>query len=208
MNRIVASALALAVVLAACSTASPTATGTPGTGAPPAAPGTLAPGASVAVPTFHGDVELESVIPKDVGGMTLEVQSVTAEQFFTEGTAPEDIEEFNAFLGRLGRAITDVSIAFGSATSEDFEDNISITAIRVAGADTATLLREILAFSEADATDEVTGTATVGGKSVTTFGTPDAEAQDLDYFYGVGDVVFQVSGSSMALIEEAVSKLP
>jgi hypothetical protein len=207
MNRIVASGLALAFALVGCSTAGPTTTGTPGTGATPAAPGTLAPGAPV-VPTFHGDVQLESVIPKDVGGITLEVQSVTAAQFFTEGTAPEDIEEFNAFLGRLGRAITDVSIAFGSGNSEDFEDNISITAIRVAGADTATLLREILAFSQADATDEVTGTATVGGKNVTTFGPPDAEPQDLDYFYGVGDVVFQVSGSSTALIDEAVSKLP
>jgi hypothetical protein len=201
--RAVAGAALIAILIAACSGASspaedtptqePTATPAPSVGASEDGSGaSFAPGAG----------DLDSILPDEVGGITLEYQFAEGEGVLgSEGITPE----VQDFLNRVGADTEDVSSAIGIGIDQASGGIISIFAIRVAGADEGSLRDEFRQVMEEDA-DSVFSEATLGGKEVMSFGTEGEEPDG--YMYVHDDVVFMVGGSSPELTEEALSLLP
>jgi hypothetical protein len=206
ISRSLALAAGLAIVVAACggnaATQGPGATG----GAPTQAPVTIAPATqpastdstpSFAVPSFHGDADLEKMIPSQIGGEAVSTQSMTGTQFM--GTANE---EFTAVLSTLGKQPSDLSVAFG------FNMQVGIVAFQINGVAGSAILD---AFKSASADIGTLTDASYGGKSVKKV-TPTDTTEDSSYIYTTQDVVFVVTGTTNAptdaLLNEIFSKLP
>jgi len=207
LRRLFAS-LALMLILAACGGAAPATSG-------PTAPAATNP----PIPTIPGerppaslvpDQPLEDLFPSEVGGLTLEVESATGasvrDLFGDEG----DTAELDAFLAEIGTSIENVSaaftLAFGPGATETEFLGISMGAIRVRNVPSSNVLQAFAIATQREAPGSQIGTATVGGKSVTSLSDPE-DAEATTYFYAVGDVVFFVGGTP-ALVEEAFTKLP
>lgn len=200
--RAAASASLVAIVIAACSagaspgdepTEEPTPTPTPAT----------EPSEDGSGPSFApGAGDLDSVLPDDVGGITLDYQFAEGPGVLgSEGITPE----VQDFLDRVGANMDDVSSAIGIGIDEASGGIVSIFAIRVAGADGDSLRDELQQVMQEDA-DSVFTEANLGGKDVLAFGTA---GQDSDGFmYVHEDVVFMVGASTPELSEEALSLLP
>jgi hypothetical protein len=201
--RAAAGAAVIAVLIAACSGASspaedsqteePTATPAPSVEASEdGSAASFAPGAG----------DLDSLLPDEVGGITLEYQFAEGEGVLgSEGMTPE----VQDFLDRVGADADDISSAIGFGIDQPSGGIITIFAIRVAGADEGSLRDEFRQVMEEDA-DSVSSEATLGGKQVISFGTEGEEPDG--YMYVHNDVVFMVGGSSQELTEEALSLLP
>jgi hypothetical protein len=167
--------------------------------------------------TFHGATELETLIPDQVGDITLENMSFSGQEWFdlTAGGHPATTQLLNAFLSGLGSSIDDVSAAGGNGFSDSSDAYVYVTAFRVAGADSAALLRGSIQFAVdivPIGNDGMSGTATpvtLGGKSATLV-TAELGGTVIDesYYYGYGDVVFRVSGDSEETVAAALALLP
>lgn len=165
---------------------------------------------SVAIPSFNADPELEARLPNDVAGVTLRKAS------FKGGDVPAEATELRALLTTLGRSIEDVGLA-NASSPQDAPKQVSITAVRIAGADAARFKEEFVktAVAEDEFGADVAET-TIGGKSVTTVTekpdpnepSPDPEDVDIEYAYFTGDTAFIVETDDPAVREEAFSKLP
>lgn len=204
MNRLRAAASAglVAVLIAACSgsspsegaaseeptaTPSPTAAASEGGGLP-----SLEPGAG----------DLDSLLPDEVGGITLQYQFAQGNAVLgSEGVTPE----IQDFLDRVGSSMDDVSIAIGIGVDPSSGGGVSIFAIRVAGAGSDALRDEMTQTMETD-NDSVVTEANVGGKDVLTFGTAGQDPEGFMYVHD--DVVFLVGASTPELSTEALSLLP
>jgi hypothetical protein len=202
--RSLALAAGLVILVAACGGASPTqapVTQAPVTQAPvtqatqPASSDGGVP--TFALPSFHGDVDLEKMIPAEIGGTAVSVQSMTGTEFMGTGN-----EQFTAVLGTLGKQPSDLSVAFG------FNTQISVIAFQVNGTPGDAILE---AFKNATADVGTLTDATYGGKSVKKV-TPTDTSEDVSYVYTTQDVVFVVSGIgdalTDALLNETFQKLP
>jgi hypothetical protein len=202
--RSLALAAGLVILVAACGGASPTQA--PVTQAPvtqaPVTQATQPAGSDGGVPTFalpsfHGDVDLEKMIPAEIGGTAVSVQSMTGTEFMGTGN-----EQFTAVLGTLGKQPSDLSVAFG------FNTQISVIAFQVNGTPGDAILE---AFKNATADVGTLTDATYGGKSVKKV-TPTDTSEDVSYVYTTQDVVFVVSGIgdalTDALLNETFQKLP
>jgi hypothetical protein len=199
--RAAAGAALIAFVIAACTagaspgdepTEEPTPTPTPAT----------EPSEDGSGPSFApGAGDLDSILPDEVGGITLEYQFAEGPGVLgSEGITPE----VQDFLDRVGADMDDVSSAIGIGIDEA-GGIVSIFAIRVGGADSDSLRDEFRQVMEEDA-DSVFTEANVGGKDVLAFGTAGQEADGFMYVHD--DVVFMVGASTPELSEEALSLLP
>lgn len=208
--RPLAALAVLAIVVAACGGG--TATQGPGTqGAPTQAPATQPPATTAAtegpvatgaepsldLSSFHGDTDLESLFPKEIGGQPLVVLSMTGDQFMGQGASPE----LDAALGTLGKSSSDLSVAFGGGTS------VTIVAFKIAGVPGSAILNALFQAYQSQSgtiTDQ-----TISGKSVKKVVPADA-TEGTSYIYAVQDVVFAVGGDGItdAQLSEAFSKLP
>lgn len=194
----------VAVLIAACgggaATQTPAATTVPAT----VAPGTQAPPASGGLPSFdtssfHADQDLESLMPKDVGGETITALSMSGAQFMVSGSSPE----LQAALSALGKTPADLSVAFGGNTK------ISIVAFQVDGAPADQILNALFAAYKQE-TQATISDATLGGKPVKKV-TPSDTTEAVSYIYAVRDVVFAIGSTATttdALLNEAFQKLP
>ena len=203
MNRFraAASASLVAVLIAACSAASPGAEGTEEptpTPTPATEPSEDGSGPSLA----PGAGDLDSILPDEVGGITLEYQFAEGANVLGSAGITPEVQDF---LDRVGANMDEVSSAIGIGIDEASGNILSIFAIRVAGADEGALRDEFRQVMEEDA-DSVFTEANVGGKNVLAFGTAGQEADG--YMYVKGDIVFMVGGSTPELTEEALSLLP
>jgi hypothetical protein len=204
-----AALLSAALVLAACggATAStaPAATQAPSlaaavvTAAPPTA--TLAP-TELAIPSFvlpslHGNVSLEQLIPTEIGGEAVDTQSMTGKDYVGLSSGKEVL----AMLSRLGKQPSDLSVAIGTNTQ------VAIIALQVKGVPGSQLVSAMLSGSSQYANATIT-TSTFGGKQVKYV--QPADDSDPNYVYTKDDVVFIVGGSGLtdAVVNEAFSKLP
>lgn len=202
ITRAVGLLAAAAMLIAACggnaASTAPTqaaATTAPATSAPVA---TAAPGFSFALPSFHGDEELEAMIPDSIGGETLTVMSMTGDQFLGEGSASPEI---SGALDALDKTTTDLSVAFAGTTQ------LSVIAFRVQGVPAETLFN---AFKTAQTDQYTTENASFGGKSVVKITPADGTVV---FIYLKDDTMFVVGGSGTTvpsddLLNEAFSKLP
>lgn len=198
-----------ALLIAACggnaATTAPTQAAAPTTAAttpplvtPTEAPGASSgPGASLDLSSFHGDQDLEGMIPETVAGETLTVLSMTGDQFLGGAGSPE----LEAALKALNKSTSDLSVAFAGSTS------VSILAFRVKGVPADTLFT---AFKSAETEGFTSENVTYGAKTVIKLGSSDGSTA---FIYLKADTMFVVSGSgttvpSDAVLNEAFQKLP
>lgn len=171
-------------------TAQPTAEPTP------AAAGTLPPG-----------TDLASLIPADIAGNPVVIdRPADPWSNFIQATSPESAEDI---LDRFGVSSTDFSMVAGVADDVDSPNVVFINVLRLAGVDGNALIGEMVpAILESITWMEAT-TGTVAGKHVTILAPSDpTDESSPQYFWAVGDVVFNVTGSPDEWVEEAMSKLP
>ena len=197
-----------AVLIAACggnaaSTAptAPPVTAAPVTAAPvptEVAGATQGPGASIDLSSFHGDQNLEGMIPKTIGGETLTVLSMTGDQFIGDGSASPELA---GALTALGKTTSDLSVAFAGTSK------VTVVAFRVKGVPADQLFN---AFKAAE-TDEFTSeNQNIGGKNVTKLVPADGTTI---WIYLKDDTMCVVGGAGSTvppadLLAEAFSKLP
>ncbi len=216
MLRLLAGALATFMTLVACS-GSPAGTTVPGattaTATQAPAIGTTPPDQPPGQPnaSLVPDLPLEALFPDDVGGQTLTVQSASGQS--VRDLFPgdnDDSAELDALLTRLGTTIDNVSAAFtfsfGPGATETEFQGISIFAMRVRNVPATNLVSTFVEVSQEEAPGSEVGTATIGGKAVTTLTDPESP-DETAYFYPVGDVLFFMGGTP-ALVEEALAELP
>lgn len=193
----------LAILVAACgpgaATQAPGATqGAAATQGPVATQGPAATGAgqpSLDLSSFHGDVKLEDMFPKEIGGTALVVLSMTGDQFMGQGDSPE----LDAALAALGKSSSDLSVAFGGA------GGITIVAFRIQGVSGSSLLTALFTAYAQDEGTTVTD-VTIAGKAAKKIVAPD----ETTYVYAAQDAVFGVGGEAItdAQLTEAFTKLP
>jgi hypothetical protein len=192
-----------ALLVVACS-------GSAATTAPTTAPTTLAaatgvpaseapssglPGFSFALPSFTSDAELEAKFPKELGGETIQILSMSGSDFMGSGMSGNEI---GPILQQLGKSPSDLSVAVGGTM------NISVIAFRIKGVPADQFLN---AYTSQASQGAAITDASFGGKSVKKVVAPE---QDPVYLYLKDDVIWTVGGSGLtdALLNEAFSKLP
>lgn len=192
----------LAILVAACGGGA--ATAAPGTQGATQAPATQGPastdgaGFSFDLSSFHADAQLEELFPAQVGGEDVTVLSMAGDEFMGEGASPE----FEAALAALNKQASDLSVAFGGASS------FSILAFQLDGVPGGTILNALLQAAEQE-TDVTITDVTFSGKSVKKRVPADLD-EETSYIYTAQDVVFVVGGASVsdATLNEIFSKLP
>ncbi len=143
--------------------------------------------------------DLSTVLPAELGGLPLDRKALSAQE--VDGLFGGGLKYLAANVLKVDLA--DVQVAVGWGGSSQGEQ--LVTAVRVSGADTATLQD---AFKNGvDPGSIVMGAkgtpATVGGKEVQAFGDPPAT-----YLRFVDDVVFVVQTPDPAIAAEAFKALP
>jgi hypothetical protein len=193
-----------ALLVAACTGASPTtaptsaaATQPPPTTAPPtqAAPSQGLPGLSFAIPSFTSDAELDAMFPKEIGGEPIHPVSMSGANFLSSGFAGAQI---GPALQQLGKSPSDMSVAFAGTM------DVTVVAFRIKGLPGEQFLN---AYAAAAGNGAGVTDASFGGKSVKKVSPSGAPAV---YVYVHGDVIWTVGGNNPtdALVNEAFSKLP
>ncbi|MEA2674410.1 MAG: hypothetical protein QOI92_1602 [Chloroflexota bacterium] len=199
--------LASALVAAACSSGG-AATIAPATQAAQAttAPATQAPAAtdagnpSFALPSFHGNVNLEKLIPTSLAGEPMITLSMTGDQFVGSGADAQ----LGAVLSALNKQPSDLSVAFGGNSI------VTIIAFQVNGVSGSQILDAFYNASKATLDATITD-VTIAGKAAKKE-TPTDTTQDPSYIYVKGDVVFSIAGAGGPLTDaqltEIFQKLP
>jgi hypothetical protein len=196
--------LATAIGFAACSSGG-AATNAPATQAA-TAPATQAPAAtdagnpSFALPSFHGNVDLEKLIPTSLAGEPMTTLSMTGDQFVGSGADAQ----LGAVLTALNKQPSDLSVAFGGNST------VTIIAFQVNGVSGSQILDAF--YNATKATLEATITdVTIAGKAAKKE-TPTDTTEDPSYIYVKGDVVFSIAGAGGPLTDaqlaEVFQKLP
>ena len=205
----------LALVVSACASEQGTPSATDSAPAPTIEatpePSSEAPEASAsadasigALPSFdlNGDPELAARFPDTVGGQPLQVQSMRGDTFMSIGGSDPSFEEF---LDSVDADLSDVSVAFGGATSG--ESFLSVGAFRILGASEDDLEREFIAASEEAGDISGMEQASVGGKDVWTAVDPSGETEASVYLYTKDDTLYFLTGSE-AEVAEILEALP
>ncbi len=200
---------AVALVVAACGpsgstapTSGAVATNAPATQAPVATPGGPTDGGlpTFVLPSFNADVDLEALLPDELGGTATQKFSMAGDSFM--GTGGQGSEELNAVLGQFGKSVADLSVGFAGT------DKIVVIAYQIEGVPASVVFPAFLAAAQQDAEVTITD-VTIGGKAVKKAVSADSE-MGTTYVYASGDVLFIVGGDgvSEALLTEAFQKLP
>ncbi len=198
----------LGFALAACSGAaspSPAAVTSPSPSLAASAAASPSPAASASaglVPSFglHGDAALETMLPDQVGGKTLQKVSFQGAPAFSSGASSS--QELQDALGQLGKSPNDVSFAVAGSA----ESGLTIGAFRVNGADANNVVAAFVQAGQKANPGTTITDASLGGKSVKKVVDPSETRPT--YVYAHGDVMFFVQADSDTLLNEAFSKLP
>jgi len=134
--------------------------------------------------TAATDVDLETLVPTEVGGITLTPESVDTDLFM------ERYPAFAALLGVVGKAPPDVSIMQAQGSNPQTSDIMTVQAFRVAGADATAFMDAMLDFWKVE--NDVATPITIAGKQVIELGSPETQAQYKTYYYPYGDVIFRL----------------
>jgi hypothetical protein len=214
-RRLVAGAMGLAILLAACggTAASPGATGgasspepaAPATSEPTAAPTEAATDEATEEPTDQGGIglpgglnDLASVLPEAANGVTFERAGFNGDQLGLYGAALGGLDDsdLDPILREHGKTIADVNFAIASATGGEVPT--SIYALQIEGVEAA----DWMGAANLD-TSSVSPT-TVGGKTVFAQGGGGFNI----WVYPTGDTVFVVLLGDEATAEAILSQLP
>lgn len=156
---------------------------------------------SFALPSLHGNVDLEKLIPASIGGEDMTTMSMTGEDFVGSGSDTD----LTAVLDALNKQPADLSVAFGGNTA------VQIIAFQVSGVPGSQILDAFR--SAAGSTLAVTiSNTTIAGKAAQKV-TPTDTTQLPSYLYIKNDVVFSIAaggdvGLTDAQLTEVFQKLP
>ncbi len=219
----------LGLVIAACSGSSPTPTpaaaataapatpipttpassqapsASPSTGGSIAAPSIALPSGSFAIPSFalpHEDPALEAQLPSTLGGAQLVKGSFKGSSFL-QG-AGSNAQQYQAFLGVLGKSPSDVSFAIAFDMSGG--SGIGAGAFRIAGADQGQLLAAFQNATQQASSGAQISQANLGGKAVTKI--VQGTSSQTEYVYAKGDTLFFVYASDDATAGAALQSMP
>ena len=137
------------------------------------------------------DPDLESRMPRTIGGQQLTIDSRTGSAIF-EGAEPAAIQPLVDGLTALGKTLADLSV--GVAHNDDY--SVAITVLRVPGVDAAGLIAPVLGLaSPEEQIQQVPGT--IAGKAVTAV----TDSSGVQQFYVAGDTLWIIRATDPALTE-------
>ena len=194
--RSIVALLAIGVMVAACGSASPTAS----TPAPSAAPGTPGPtaaptsagatdGETSSIPSFVPDTTLEAAFPDQIDGQPVTNLNSASYLAFLQAfeTPQEDLDAFVAGMQSIG--VNPASVSFGSANATIDDDIVSIIALRVPGGSAAAVVDQITRLDTISSPPAYTA-GSLGGKPVTIATVSDG---GVDYYYFNGELAWLLS---------------
>jgi hypothetical protein len=177
-------------------------------------------------PSYFGDAELAAMVPTEIGGSPVDVQTMSGADILgtfdpTDPYSQAQLQSLEDQLSGMGKTIDDMSLALGSfPTDTSFGD---ITAVRLKGADIASVVSDLVPLLFTDVVDPVQTPTVIAGKNVIILsdgplesaapGSPAASvdpyavAPDRAYLYPKGEVLWSVSADEPALTE-VFQKLP
>ena len=154
---------------------------------------------SAAAADRHAAPELETQLPKSLGGVALTVESQAGTELLTNSAA------FDTFLKTLGKSRADFALASAYAQG-GLKGAAGIW--RVNGADSTALLDAFKAALQASSNVPLTiKEETVAGHPVTRIGAPGELAQGPLYAFTRENMILFVQTPELALAEEAIGKL-
>ncbi len=148
---------------------------------------------------IEGAPDLEALLPTQIGGADVTIQSMSGNDLVNAGSVPAD---FQTALGGIGKTLQDVNVAIGYVGTSA-EDYATITAFRVQGADMASVQDTLLPLLYQGQTLDGQTTLQVAGKNVTSATVSDT----LTYFYPKDDILWVVTAVDPSL-SEIFQKLP
>jgi hypothetical protein len=190
-----------AAVLAACggnASATPTAPTSSASPAPldTSAPSFDFPDMSFALPSFQANPELEAMFPDEIGGLPVQVLSMTGTSFMSGASGTQ----LAPVLQQLDAAAADLSVAFGGTAQ------VTVIAFQIEGVSAQQFFAAYTATAQGAEGAAITE-VTYGGKAVKKVVPVGA---DTVYLYLHGSVTWTVGGTALtdALLNETFSKLP
>lgn len=194
-----------AILIAACggnaATSTPSQPATPPPATEPAATNALPsfglPDFSFALPSFSSDAELEGMFPSDIAGQPLTVQSMSGSDFL--GFMGGANNPLGPALTQLGKTPEDLSVAFGGTA----DGSVTVFAFRIKGVNADTFLNAYTGVAGSQSGTTITD-ANLGGKAVKQVATGGTNV----YLYLHGDVIWTVTSTNPATLNEAFTKLP
>lgn len=152
---------------------------------------------SFALPSVHGDADLEALLPDAIGGQVVVKQSLRGEAILRSGFAGG--APLQAMLDDVGASIDDVSVAIGAAGT-----SVIVLAYQIDGVSAERTFEGLLEPLASGGSGEMQQVA-VGDRTVTKI---DVNGETT-YIYLAGDVVFIIGGTVTGTeLEDAVSQLP
>ncbi len=154
----------------------------------------------------HAIPALEALLPAAVNGIDLERLSITGPDFYKTGT-DVNRSQLDELLKNLGKTVDDLSVAdAGDPTGKAvFEVGI----FKVAGAETAQLLSEWVAFDQAAKPGRIkVSNVTIDGRSLTKIVDSSMDVGGTAYAFAVDDAIFLVRADDPALLSAALASLP
>lgn len=151
----------------------------------------------------HAAPDLEALLPRKVGGVTLSFQSTDGTTALA-GDDPSTASLVTA-ITQMGKTIADLDIA--EAYDGDGSLDAQIIAFRVTGISADKLGQAILNSWMSDGASGITSAkTTISGKAVTKVTYSDGGPAD--YLYEKGDVVYDLSTSTASVVTDTLSQFP
>jgi hypothetical protein len=151
----------------------------------------------------HAVPDLEAMMPKAVGSVTLTIQSSLGTAGLGTDQAVQDA--LVAFLAKLGKTPSDLQAA--EAYDDSGLTDLGLYAYRVSGVKGPVLAQAVVdSYVKAGPSGVTTAVVTIGGKQVThvIYGAGGID----DYVFVRGDVVFDVATADPALASQALAAIP
>jgi len=150
--------------------------------------------------TFEGDADLEALFPTEVGGRSVTIQSLSANDLTAQGIVTQPITDA---LSGIGKSVNDLRVGIGYVIGESADHSASITAFQVKGADMPSSMAALMPVLTADQTVEGEAAVQVAGKDMTSATVEGT----LTYYYPRNDILWVVTAVDPTLTE-IFQKLP
>jgi hypothetical protein len=203
------------LVIVACSSSAPTATPPAATASPSIAPSPAAPSPSAEpsdavtpapdvtpAPTFTRDSTLEALIPKKLGGKSVNPTSLSGTDIVNTGR-PADIAALDTVLAAVGKTPKDYAFAYSI-----FDGPSLVGVFRVDGVPATQVQKALVDQTKALTSGASVESGTIGGKKVTIVRVPSTDAAaPSGYYWPKDDVLYYVQTADPTFAEEALASL-
>lgn len=191
-----------AIVLVACSSASPGASSSSQPTAEPTATPVAQSSANAPTPSAGVVADLEALIPNTIAGITMTKVSMTGSAMIASGTSDATTQKF---LQELGVSPDKIAIAFGTGFSADSSTAAVMFAFQATGAGRDKLLQVFKESMDASRdTPMVWETKSIGGKDAQVA----TETGQSIYLYATNDVLFMLTVTDDSAAAAVIASLP